>query len=826
MLEPDQPEESPSYSLYTTPISATTSAICPSRNIEAGDAGPSSRSPTKRPQRRYTPFIVPSLNQHKEYSYPAILSAIKQRNNLRDRLRLLQQELEAIQRGPDDDGGDDIVRREGIRQLKGVIDDTTMDIAVQDRQELEKKRRERASALAGGTGGSVTASQHQTITSRATGLPLNTGQPERRGSATTSSGLGRAISLKSAASTGQIVSSGAGSSTFASNSSKGRSHQRCYPGTEPNEDAFPNSARLPTPSSEAKRAASGSAVEILLEERSRISFPDRAQRQTPSSCGDRNVKTSDPNVNPRTTGSGACTGKGTAGPSSSRLRPSLPRSSSHQGLVSTAAAARTAAEKQDAELEIAALWRSAREGDASSYGGNPFVRSPSVPTHPHPNVGWSCTGSGARAGAAGFSHIRTQHDTPRSGTYQSLTGNNAVGSGTGRSVAGPPHGSIDDCLPAPIGQGVAAASGAVGSGIEGGATAPAGDIPSHFPPLPSGPWYTAGSGPTGGNVGGASGLTHHGPTYFPPLASQWNAVPRVALDNAVWTEVAGQAVGTPTYMTGLPVPGFPSSVTCGVPIGPTRGLPGSSMPPLPGLSGDRIDGASGPPSGVPGPSLAPPGTSGTGLPVAHGLSSGVSGSSLPPLLGGWPAAGGATMAGIQTDPPSLATASSVSSISRVSAAGSNAANAAIYNQAAAQASHRPGAVITRQGKHWGVAGEVVVGGMVRTGARPNVTEKGTTRETKKDTKQAKEERTARSSGAKRKAANPSSGQAGRSEQRAAASGSGAGRRVGSPSSGRMGPPASEQGTRERGSASNAEAGIQTAGARKEQQDGEEGTVLD
>ncbi|ERF68522.1 hypothetical protein EPUS_05661 [Endocarpon pusillum Z07020] len=848
-LEPDQTEESPSNRLHTTPTSVTTGTSCPSPNIEAGGAGPSNRPSNKQPQRRYTLSIIPSLNQHKEYSYPAILGAIERGNNLRDQLRLLHQELQDIQKNPDDDGGDDVVRREGIRQLKEAIDNTKMDIAVLDRWLAEVKRRERASALADRTVGSVTTSQHPTITSGATGLSPITGQPKRQGSAPASSGFGKAISLKSADSTGLIVSSGAGRSASAFNSSKGRSHERWYPGMEPNEDALRNSASLPTPGSEGKRAAHESAVEILLEEGTRNSDPNRAQREAPSSCGDMNVMTSDQNVNIRITGSGACTAKGTAGPSNSRQPPSLPRSSSHQRLASTSAApapapsapapsapapapappasappasasapasappapARTAAEEQDAELEIAGLWRSSREGAASSYVGNPIVTSPSVPTHPHRDVGWSCMGSGAGAGAAGYCHSGTQHDTPRRGTYQRLTGNNAVGSGTGRSVAGPAHGSIDQFLPAPIGQGVAAASGAVGSGIMGSATAPAGDIPSHFPPLPSSPWYTAGSGPTGGSVGGgAAGLAHRGPTFFPPSAGQWNAVPRVAVGNTRWTEAAGQAVGTPAYGTGLPVPGLPSNSTWGVPIDRILGLPGSSMPPLPGLSGDRIGGASGSPSGVPGPALAPPGAWGTGSSVTHGLSSGISRSSFPPLLNSWPAAGGATMACTQTDPPSLATARTVPNISRRSAAGSDAANVALYNQAAAQASHRPGAIITRPGKHWGVAGEVVAGRMTPTRARPNITEK--------DTRHAREGRTAHSSGAKRKAATPSSGQAGRSEQRAAASGSGADRRIDGPSSGRMGLSTSEQATRERGSASNAEAGIQTAGARSEQRD--------
>ncbi|KAF7505415.1 hypothetical protein GJ744_000961 [Endocarpon pusillum] len=810
-LEPDQTEESPSNRLYTTPISVTTDTSCPSRSIEAGGAGPSNRPSNKQPQRRHTPSIIPSFDQHKEYSYPAVLGAIEQSNNLSGQLRLLQQELQAIQQNPDDDGGDDVVRREGVRQLKEAIDNTKIDIAVLDRWLLEKKQRERARALADRTVVSVTTSQRPTITSGASGLSLITGQPGRQGSAPASIGFGfgEAISLKSAASTGQIVSSGAGRSASAFNSSKRRSHKRRYPGTEPNEDALRNSASLPTPGSEGKRAALESAVEILLEEGTRNSNPDRDPRQAPSSYGDMSIKTSDPNVNIRITGSGACTGKDTAGPSNSRPHPSLPRSGSHRRLVTTGAAPRTAAEQQAAEqqaaeVEIAALVGSAPEGAASSYGGNAIVPSPSVPTHPHPNVGWSCTGSGAGVGAAGSSHVGTHHYTPRRGTYQRLAGNNAVGSGTGRSVAGPPPGSIDQFLPAPLGQGVAAASGAVGSGIMRDATAPAGAIPSHFLPLPSSPWYSAGSGPRGGSVGGgASGLPHRGPAFFPPSASPWNAVPRVAVGDAGWTEFAGQAVGTPAYMTGLPVPGLPSSITWGVPVDRILGLPGSSMPPLPGLSGNRM-------GGVPGPSLASPGAWGTGSSVAHGLSSGVSGSSFPPLLDSWRATGGAAMAGTQTDPPSLTTTRTVPNISRGSAAGSDAANVALYNQAAAQASHRPGAIITRQGRHWGVAGEVEAGRMAATGARPNIAEK--------ETQHAREERTAHSSGAKRKAANPSSGQAGRSEQRAAASGSGAERRRDGASSGRMALPTSEQGTKEGGSASNAVAGIQTAVARNEQRD--------
>ncbi|KAF7506445.1 hypothetical protein GJ744_011799 [Endocarpon pusillum] len=780
-----------------SPHASTATNRSPSGNTETAGAGPSNVSTVDQPRKKRAPRDVSSTIRDQRYTYPAILHAIEQSDNRRGLLKLLQQELQAIQKDPNDDDGNDTMRRQGIRQLEVAIRDTEIDIAEEDREAAEEERRKRAKSLITSIGPLSTKSHGQTITSGPSGWPIVTRQPERQASTARSSGSGGVAHLKSIVTTGPIVSSSASRGTLTA--SKQFSRQRKTPARRRNEHATQSTTRTPTPARE-KEMFKQMAATTSCTSPSSIDAQTRAHSQWSSLSGDKRSTKANPEINVKATGQISGKGRGAAGPSSGRSQPVVPWSSS-------AAAVTTVAQKQAAELEIAAMGKSAGEETT-----NPSRSRSSSIASPQVNVRLDSANRGGRADGAGPSYNRPPPVMPGSSSHWRPADSDPEVSDTPRGVAGPSGGQPTWFLPAPSGQMSAAASGATSNGIRGDAGALPAGIPSHVQPSSAGLWPAAANGPVGNLAGGnAPGPPYNGPIFLPPLPG--------AVGNAVWTNVAGQAIG------------IPAAVALGLPIGPSTGIPGVPMPPLgdssttvrgtpcgtggfpvPLLEGSSpaVGGATGPLIGIPGFFIPPEGSSSAVVRRASDPPRSIPGSSSSPLVGNWVAAGGETMTGTGTGQTSLPTASPIPNVGGAPVYGVNAGNTAFWNAAGAQMSDRSGAAIISQDRYWGTAVERQTAGTTSDRAGPSTVEKG-----------KKKGVASKSSGSKRRAAAPPGDRISRGEQRDAGAGSGARGATGSSSS-RMGPPASKQASRQGDSASTTGIERETGNNRIEQEDAEDG----
>ncbi|ERF75574.1 hypothetical protein EPUS_09373 [Endocarpon pusillum Z07020] len=789
--EPGSPSNCPS----ATPHPFITTNRSPHGNTEGAGAGPSNVSTVDQPLRKRAPRDVSSTIRDQTFTYPAILHAIEQSDNRRALLELLQQELQAIQRDPNDDDGNQTMPGQGIRQLTAAIRETEIDIAEQDREAVLKERSKRAKSLRTTIGPLSTKSHGQTITSGPSGWPSVTGQRERQGITARSRDSGGVTPLEGIVTTGRFASSSAGRGTRTP--SKQSSRQSATPACRRSEHATRSTTRTSTPDREketSKQAAAATRSDIP----SYIDAQTRAHSQSSSLSGDKRSTKANPEINDKATGQSVGTRGGAASPSSGRSQPVMPCSSS-------AAAVRTVAQKQAAELEIAALWRSARKETT-----NPSRSRSSSPASPQVNVRLDSANRGARADTAGPSYNRPPPVMPRSSSHWRPADSGPEVSDTPRGVAGPSGGQPTRFLPAPSGQMSAAASGATSSGIRGDAAALPVGIPSHVQPSSAGPCAAAASGPVGNLAGGnAADPPPNGPGFFPPLPG--------AVGNAVWTNVAGQAIGIPGIVWGLPIgssagiPGFPmpplgdsSTTVRGTPVG----MGGFPMPLLDGSSA-AVRGATGPLIGIPGFPIPPEGSSDAVVRRASDPPRSIPGPSLSPLVGNWVAAGSATVTDTGTGQPSLPTASPIPNVGGAPVYGAHAGNTAFWNAAGAQASDRPGAAIISQDRYWGAAVERQTAGTASDRAGPSTVEKGN-----------KEGVASKSSGSKRRAAAPPGDIISSGEQRDAGAGSGARGATGSLSS-RMGPPASKQASRQRDSASTTGTEGETGNTRIEQEDAED-----
>lgn len=103
------------------------------------------------------------------YDFPVIVATLESVTHPRERLKIFQRELQSLQQYPQDDGGANEWRREGIRQLKAAITEAEIGIAELDRMILSEMRMSSVfSQTTGTTDGPEPVFRGRTIT---TGVP-------------------------------------------------------------------------------------------------------------------------------------------------------------------------------------------------------------------------------------------------------------------------------------------------------------------------------------------------------------------------------------------------------------------------------------------------------------------------------------------------------------------------------------------------------------------------------------------------------------------------------------------------------------------------------
>ena len=178
-LVSSQPQASPastSTASAASKSSSTATSSSPGITDSAG-AGPSNVRAQKLLRKHFSKTSSSAVEEL--YNYPAILDAIERTGDMRVLLTVFRHELQGLQHdGPDDEGGLDPVRREGIRQLKGVIKHAEINVARSDRKDLVAKQRADACLQRGPAAHRRPVVQGQTVTTGSYDCAVASEQPE------------------------------------------------------------------------------------------------------------------------------------------------------------------------------------------------------------------------------------------------------------------------------------------------------------------------------------------------------------------------------------------------------------------------------------------------------------------------------------------------------------------------------------------------------------------------------------------------------------------------------------------------------------------------